>query len=90
MKNYEVRSSFFETSDLPLAVTLSSLGFTLHHLDASNPSRVVFFFVPSEALQAAIDAFWNGSTAIEPKNFWNTQRELKARIRNEVQGRGGI
>lgn len=78
------RSSFFETSDLPLTVTLVTLGFNPIRLDAIDPSRVVFLFPQEEKLQAAIDKFWAGKLVVEPKAFWNTQRELKARIRNQV------
>lgn len=82
MRNNEnIRSSFFETSDFPLAVTLLSLGFTLQQLDSSNPSRAVFFFTSSEALQKTVDDFWNGKISIEPLSFLNNQRALKARIR---------
>jgi len=83
MNNDENRSSFFETSDLPLAVTLVCLGFVLDSLDGNNPSRIVFNFRQNETLQEAIGKYWAGSLCVEPKQFWSTQRDLKARIRSE-------
>lgn len=83
MNKDEIRSDFFETSDLPLATTLAVLGFSLHHLDASNPSRVRFFFNKTTALEKTLAKFWIGRIVVEPKAFWNTQRELKSRIRAE-------
>lgn len=80
MRKNEDRS--FQTSDLPLAVSLLVLGFDLDGLDASNPSRVVFRFSQQDSLSEAVDAFWKGELSLEPKAFWNVQRELKARIRN--------
>lgn len=85
MNNYEEnRSSSFETSDLPLVITLVTLGFYSIRLDVSDPARVVFQFPKEEKLQTTIDEFWAGKLVVEPKTFWNNQRELKARIRNEA------
>jgi hypothetical protein len=84
MRNDEHRSSFFETSDLPLAVTLLTLGIPLVSLDTSNPSRVIFQFQQTEETQQIVSQYWEGKLTVEPKTFLNTQRELKARIRNVV------
>ncbi len=85
MNKDEARSSFFETSDLPLAVTLLTLGFNSIRLDTTDSSRVIFVFSQDEKLQEAIDEFWAGKLLIEPKTFWNVQREIKARIRNVMR-----
>ncbi len=84
-KDENIRSSFFETSDLPLSTTLVALGFAPHHLDVSNPQRAIFFFTTSDSLQVVVANFWVGNVVVEPKLFWNTQRDLKSRIRNEAE-----
>lgn len=86
MRNNDTRSSFFETSDLPLSVTLISIGFTLQELDATDSTRVIFRFIQDENLQIAVNDFWQNKLRVEPKTFSNVQRELKARIRGEVNG----
>lgn len=72
----------FRTGDLSLAATLLSLGFSLVSLDTTDPSRVIFEFSSDAKLNEVVSAFWKGSLVVEPKTFWNTQRELKARIRS--------
>jgi hypothetical protein len=88
MSNDESTSSYFETSDLPLAATLDTLGFILVSLDGSNPARIVFVFLRNDVLNETIGRFWAGTLSVEPKSFWYALRELKARIRNEFGGRG--
>lgn len=83
-KNENESNSLMHTSDLPLIVTLVSLGFHFKSFDKSNSSRVVFSFQQTPNLQEVVEKFWQGKLAIEPKMFWNTQRELKAQIRNEI------
>lgn len=89
MRNNDTRSSSLRTSDLPLVVTLLTLGFSFEHIDVTNPSRVIFEFSDQKGLQEATDAFWAGKITVEPKIFWNLQRELKARIRNAVEVKNG-
>lgn len=84
MKNNEDRSSSFETSDFPLCVTLLTLGFTIDALNGADPNRIVFCFSQTDSLIDSIKKYWTGQLSVEPKSFWNAQRELKARIRNGV------
>lgn len=87
MRNDEDHDSM-RVSDLVLVTTLVILGFSFTGLDISNPSRVIFEFSPNQKLQEAIDAFWEGKLSVEPKEFSAAQRELKARIRNEIESEG--
>lgn len=86
MRNDDTSSYFFETSDLPLATTLTALGFPLQELDASDPIRVIFKFFQDENLKNTVSAFWQNELRVEPKTFSNAQRELKARIRSQIYG----
>lgn len=81
MNKNEQSDDIFLTSDLLLTTTLFTLGFDIQSLNSQNPSRVVFGFIQSNELLSWIDLFWAGKLLVEPKKFWNAQRELKARIR---------
>ena len=78
MKNDEI----LKISDLTLATTLLFLGYKFVYLDMTNPSRIVFEFSKNKSIQETIDKYWSGQISVEPKNFNNIQRELKARIRS--------
>lgn len=73
------QSSFYKTSDLPLAVTLS-LYFPLISVDKSSPRRARFAFEKTGVLEEFIDRFWRRELRIEPIEFSNQTRVLKTRI----------
>ncbi|PIP30675.1 hypothetical protein COZ22_01405 [bacterium (Candidatus Howlettbacteria) CG_4_10_14_3_um_filter_37_10] len=70
----------YSTNDFALAVTLLCLGFIIINLDKTNPVKVYFLFERSNRLDQAINDFWNNQILVNPKVFFNTQKELKARI----------
>ena len=76
-----------KVTDLTLVVTLLISGFSLKSMDSSNPSRVIFEFENSADLEKTIDKFWKGEIVVEPKKFNYTLRELKDRIRNEIEAK---
>lgn len=69
----------FITSDLTLATTIS-LNFPITFIDRSDSSRVEFIFDNSPELNQFIEAFWKNELRIEPKQFSNQLRIIKARI----------
>lgn len=71
-------------SEFPLAVTLLCLGYSLtsFYKDPKNPGRFEFLFNKTETKQA-IEDYWAGKLKVEPKQYWNTSRELKSRIRQQ-------
>lgn len=73
-------NDYFETSDFALVTTLLCLGFTLDCLDRTNTPKVTFIFKRSKELEDTIQAFWNSQLKVNPKAFFNTQKELKARM----------
>ncbi len=79
----ENRSSFFQTSDIGLVVSLLAFGFAVDHLDSSTPARIIFFFRQGDDLAETLKKYWEGKLLVEPKTYWNTLREIKGRIRNE-------
>lgn len=72
-------SDLFSTSDLALATTLS-LYFPIKYIDRTNNDRVEFTFDNSSELQKLVEAFWRNELRIEPKQFYQQQRIIKARL----------
>lgn len=72
--------------EFPLAITLICLNFSLETLEREPKSnqKVGFVFLKSLELEKAISDYWKGDLMVEPKLFWSKSRELKSRIRSEV------
>lgn len=70
-------------TDLPMAVTLVTLGATLLDIrqDPSDYYRLNFIFENSDTVEKIMAGYWNGNLLVEPKAFWNVSREIKSRIR---------
>lgn len=77
-------TNYFETNDFALAVSLICTGFHIAELNRVNQNRVSFLFERSKQLETSVRAFWNNELRVEPKGFFNTQKELKARIYSSV------
>lgn len=71
--------TIFSTSDLALATTIS-LSFPIKFIDRSNPHRAEFIFDNSYELIKLIESFWKNELRIEPKQFYQQQRIIKARL----------
>lgn len=70
---------YFKTSDLALAATLS-LFIPIESIDRSDSSRVEFQFLTNKTTEKLINQYWKGELTVEPKQFFNQLRTLKARI----------
>lgn len=66
-------------SDLCLAVVVS-LYFPIVRIDKSNPKRAEFVFNHTKDLEEFINAYWSGSTSIEPKAFFNQLKTIKSML----------
>ena len=73
------QQEYFSTSDLALASVLS-LWFPLEGLDKQNPKRSQFLFCQKKELQDLINSYWRGELKVEPQQFFNQIRVLKARL----------
>ena len=73
------KQEYFSTSDLALASVLS-LWFPLDGLDKANPKRSQFLFCQTDKLQDLINSYWRGELKVEPQQFFNQIRVLKARL----------
>ena len=70
----------FKTSDFPLAITLSTLGFPITALDRTNPQRVKFCFNETPELAKIIQQFWTKTLRIEPQILLMHQKILKNQL----------
>lgn len=74
----EIRSS-----DLPLVATLVALGHPWLRVDRSDLSRQVFAFEQSEALEATVLRFEQGTLQVEPMKYWEALRRCKRRLHDK-------
>lgn len=72
-----------EISDLALVSALQCLGFSIvaFNHDPKEFPKVGMVFKKTEELEQAVQNYWNGTLLLEPKNYWNSIREIKSRIR---------
>jgi len=71
--------SFYETSDLSLATTLS-LWHPIDRIVRSNPRRSVFVFKKTKKLDELVDAYYRDEIRISPQAYFNQLRVIKARL----------
>lgn len=70
----------FNTSDFVIASTLICFGFNLVELDKSNKSRIIFSFEKNSKIEKTVKEFWENKLTVNPKLFFNAQKELKTRM----------
>lgn len=81
----------FETSDFTLSATLIYLKFEMknmnYQVEGSNPRPVAYFqFEDTPELEDAINKFWNKKLAVEPRDYGDNIRGLKAQIKSYYKG----
>lgn len=69
----------FETTELPLAAALQTLGFIPDVVKTPN-SKFLFVFDKSHELDIAVIDYWTNRLKVSPKLQWNNVRELKSRM----------
>lgn len=70
----------YVTYDLALCCALLCFGFTLEGLETSDRRKTGFVFDENEKLREAIKQYWNNRMAVNPKDYFNTLKDLKSRI----------
>lgn len=74
-------SEIFSTQELSLSAALVAWGFPLDCVDKINPSgKATFIFLRSKELDQAVQAFWNNSSTVNPKFYFNALKEVKSRL----------
>lgn len=74
------QSQMFITNDLSLSCALLCFDFRLAGLDASDYRKVGFMFTESKELRDTVRRYWDNQLAVNPKDYFNTLKDLKSRI----------
>ncbi len=75
-------NNYYTTSDLALATAIS-LCFPIDVIDKQNPRKVSFLFKREEKLDELIEAYWKRELKIEPQQYFNQLKAIKARLYSE-------
>lgn len=70
----------FRTADLALTAALCVSGFVVGEIDKVSPQRSVFVFEDGEELREAVNQYWRKELRVEPQDYFNQLKTLKARI----------
>lgn len=72
--------TIYSTSDLALA-TLLSLWYPLEAIDRTqDPHKAHFLFKRDIQLDELITAYWRGETKVNPQEYFNALKNMKARL----------
>jgi hypothetical protein len=75
-------NNYYTTSDLALA-TAVSLCFPIDAIDRQNPRKASFLFKRNEKLDELIETYWKRELKIEPQEYFNQLKAIKARLYSE-------
>lgn len=70
----------FRTADLALTAALCVSGFVVEEMDRVDARRSVFIFESSAELQEAVNQYWRRELRVEPQDYFNQLKVIKARI----------
>jgi hypothetical protein len=78
-RNLIEQQNFYSTSDMALAAVIS-LYCPIEEVDRSDPRKAQFLFRQSDDLDRLVGGYWRGQLQIEPQQFFNQLRIIKARL----------
>ena len=73
------KQNLFVSSDLALT-TVVSLYFPIVVIDKQDPRKAQFIFNRSENLSELVDKYWKKELLIEPRQYFDQLKALKARL----------
>lgn len=73
------KQNLFVSSDLALA-TVVSLFFPIVVIDKQDPRKAIFIFTRSKNLSELVDKYWKKELLIEPRQYFDQLKSLKARL----------
>jgi len=82
MTNDEI--DVMKTSDFTLASSIFCLGHDVLGINKENPRRAIFIFKKTPELQRVVDNFFTNTLSVNPLEFVNAQRELRAQIHTDL------
>lgn len=77
----------FSSRDWVLIATLSSLGFPIEAVEQDPQARTIFHIQRSDGLDDAIQRFWRRELRIEPQEFNQHMKLVKARMYDQASFR---
>ena len=73
-------NDIYQTSDLALAAVIA-LWYPLEAIDRTqNPHKALFLFKRDEQLDQCVDSYWRGELKINPMEYFNSLKNIKARL----------
>ena len=82
---YPNENEYFETTDLNLANTICYFGGKIETIDKRDPSRATFVIKRDKGLDNIVQGYWSHTLQVDPLTFFNYLRELKTRLRQQVE-----
>lgn len=73
----EQPKSVFSTDNFALAAFLKTKRCKYLRISKDNPRHAIFHFEDTPERERLTNEFWEGVALIEPRAFYNNQRELK-------------
>jgi len=67
----------FSTDNFALAVFLKTKSCKYLNISKENPRHATFHFEDTPERERLTNEFWEGKGLVEPRSFYNNQRELK-------------
>ncbi|MBI2085722.1 hypothetical protein HYT74_00105 [Candidatus Daviesbacteria bacterium] len=77
-KNLKLKG-FYSTSDLAMATAIS-LWFPIDAIDRQDPRKASFRFKRDEKFDKLLEAYWKRELKIEPQEYFNQLKAIKARL----------
>ena len=75
-------NEYFSTSDLALATAIS-LCYPIDVIDKINPRKASFLFKRNDKFDELLEAYWKRELKIEPQEYFNQLKAIKARLYSE-------
>jgi len=84
MKQQELNTDYYLTSDLAIATALS-LWQPIEKINKSNPRKAVFVFKRNKQLNELVEAYFRNELTVSPQIYFNQLRTIKSRLYSEDQ-----
>lgn len=84
MKQQELNTDYYLTSDLAIATALS-LWQPIEEINKSNPRKAVFVFKRNKQLNELVEAYFRNELTVSPQIYFNQLRTIKSRLYSEDQ-----
>jgi len=80
MESILKENDLFKSNDLSLVATLQLYDYQVDSMDRSNSEKIVFIIKRNGELDNLIKSFWSRSLSVEPLAYFESIKNIKARI----------